>query len=123
MLRNAFYAAAPRTEQRDNEFAYLGGHVLVTIRAIGIEQLPRELREFRIPVRIRQFEVTPGADDSVEVVTELYVSAEDPLVHGTIRGGVVSEADAARPPIDAEERSQHPKSHSDGELGCLTNAS
>ena len=105
MLRHALDAAAPTTEQRNNKFTYLGDHVLLRSLGIGIKHLPRELREFRIRVRVWQFEITARTDDTVEVVTEFHVSSEDPLVHGTIRGGIVGEADAARAPIGAEERS------------------
>ena len=55
-------------------------------RGLGFEHLPRELRNPGIGVRIGHFEVAAGADDAVEVVAELDIAAEYPIVDPALPG-------------------------------------
>src|SRR5262249_51001558 len=104
MLRHPFDSAGPSTEQPNNELPYLGGQVVLPGCGIGIKHLLSELSELWILVWIWQLEVAARTNNAVEIVTELDVSPEDPVVHRTICWRIVGEADAARTPIGAEER-------------------
>ena len=119
VLRHPLDRARAGSEQRHHHVADLRRHVGCLRRGVRFQHLPREPRDPGIGVRIGDLEVAARADDAVEVVAELDVAAEHPLVHRTVRRRIVRKAHASRPPMGAEERAQHPERDADGELGRL----
>src|SRR4029450_8201725 len=94
MLGGTVDRAMPCAEERDDQLAHPGGHVRRRAGEIRFDQILRIARHHRVGVWIRCVEVAAQTDDAIEVVAELGDSAEYPIVHRTIRGRVVSEADA-----------------------------